>query len=67
MKKYNILTLKELSEKAKNDLNWYWDAVNEDLGIVWHQKYTKISDFSEGKPWPKTETYTQTDTQSHTH
>jgi acetyl-CoA synthetase len=53
MKKYNISTLKELSEKSKNDLNWYWDAVNEDLGIVWHQKYTKISDFSEGKPWPK--------------
>jgi len=53
MKKYNISTLKELSEKAKNDLNWYWDAVNEDLGIIWHQKYTKISDFSEGKPWPK--------------
>ena len=53
MKKHNISTLSELSKKAKKDLNWYWDAVNEDLGIIWHQKYTKVSDFSAGKEWPK--------------
>ncbi len=39
MKKYNIKTLSELSDKAKNDLDWYWKAVDEDIGIVWFQKY----------------------------
>jgi acetyl-CoA synthetase len=53
MKKYNLKTLAELSEKAKTDLDWFWSAVDEDIGIVWSQKYSKVSDFSEGYAWPK--------------
>lgn len=53
MKKYNIQNLLELSQKAKNDLDWYWKAVDEDIGIVWHQKYSSVSDFSKGPAWPK--------------
>lgn len=29
MKKHNIKTLSELSDKAKNDLDWYWKAVEQ--------------------------------------
>ena len=53
MKKYNIKTLSELSEKAKKDLDWFWKAVDEDIGIVWSQKYSAVSDFSAGIAWPK--------------
>ena len=53
MKKHNIKTFSELLDKARNDLDWYWKAVDEDIGIVWDQKYNKISDFSEGAAWPK--------------
>jgi acetyl-CoA synthetase len=53
MKKHNIKTLSELSIKAKNDLNWYWKAVDEDIGISWSQKYSPVSDFSQGLAWPK--------------
>jgi len=53
MKKHNIKTFSELLDKARNDLDWYWKAVDEDIGIVWSQKYSKISDFSEGAAWPK--------------
>ena len=53
MKKHNIKTLDELSDKAKNDLDWFWRAVDEDIGIVWHQKYNLVSDFSEGNTWPR--------------
>ncbi len=53
MKKFNIKTLAELSEKAKKDLDWFWRAVDEDIGIVWSQKYSKVSDFSKGYAWPK--------------
>lgn len=53
MKKYNIKTLSELSQKSKNDFNWYWKAVEEDIGLVWHKKYNKVSDFSNGQAWTK--------------
>jgi len=53
MKKYNLENFSELSKKAKNDLNWYWKTVEEDIGIVWFQKYIKVSDFSRGYAWSK--------------
>ena len=53
MKKHNIKTLSELSDKAKKDLDWFWKAVDEDIGIVWSQKYSAVSDFTAGIAWPK--------------
>ena len=53
MNKHEISSLTELSHKAKTNLDWYWKAVDEDIGIVWDKKYEKISDFSKGYPWTK--------------
>ncbi len=53
MQKHNIKSFKELHKRSVTDLDWYWNAVNEDIGIIWDKKYTIVSDFSEGKPWPK--------------
>ena len=53
MNKHNIKSLSELIDKAKKDLDWFWKAVDEDIGIVWSQKYRAISDFSRGVAWPK--------------
>lgn len=53
MKKHKISTLADLSKKSKDNPEWFWNAVNEDIGIVWDKKYTVVSDFSNGKPWPK--------------
>ena len=53
MKKHGISSLKELSEKAKNDLDWFWEEVSNDIGIIWDKKYSKVSDFSNGYPWSK--------------
>lgn len=53
MKKYGIKTLPELHKKSVADLDWYWDAVNEDIGIVWDKKYSVVSDVSSGKAWAK--------------
>ncbi|MDQ3807532.1 MAG: hypothetical protein M3298_05125, partial [Thermoproteota archaeon] len=33
MKKHSISNWYQLIEKANSDMEWYWNAVNEDLGI----------------------------------
>ena len=53
MKKHNISSLDELSEKSKNNLEWFWESVEKDIGIVWDEPYTKILDTSNGIPWAK--------------
>lgn len=53
MKKHGISGWRELVQKANSDIGWYWDAVIEDLGIEWFQKYDKTYDSSDGLPWTK--------------
>jgi len=53
MKKHGISSLFELQKKAKNDLDWFWEEVSNDIGIIWDKKYSKVSDFSNGYPWAK--------------
>jgi acetyl-CoA synthetase len=53
MKKHGISGWRELVQKANSDIGWYWDAVNEDLGIEWFQKYDRVYDSSDGLPWTK--------------
>jgi len=53
MQKYNISSLEELSQKAKDDLEWYWQSVDKDIGIVWDVPYTKTLDISKGIAWTK--------------
>jgi len=53
MKKHGIASFADLAKKSKADSNWFWNAVNDDIGIVWDKKYTIVSDFSKGKQWPK--------------
>lgn len=53
MKKHNIADWRQLVQKANNNIEWYWDAINEDLNIEWFQKYDRIYDHSLGLPWTK--------------
>jgi len=53
MKKHNISSLEELSEKSKNNLEWFWQSVEKDIGIVWDSPYKKILDTSNGIAWSK--------------
>jgi len=53
MQKYDISSLNELSQKAKNDLEWFWQSVDEDIGLVWDVPYTKTLDVSKGIAWTK--------------
>jgi len=53
MKKHNVLSLEDLSKKANNDLSWFWQAVEKEIGVIWDKQYDQILDLSLGLPWPK--------------
>ena len=53
MKKHNITSLDELSIKSKNNLEWFWESVDKDIGIIWDEPYTKTLDMSNGIAWSK--------------
>ena len=53
MKKHSIFNWRQLIEKANSDIEWYWNAVNEHLGIEWFRKYDKTYDSQAGIPWTK--------------
>lgn len=46
MIKNNILEYKDLLKKSVENINWYWDSVNEDLGLEWFENYTQTYDSS---------------------
>ncbi len=51
MKQHKISSLDELSEKSIDDLEWYWESVSNDVGIVWTSPYSKVLDSSKGIMW----------------
>ena len=53
MRKHDISSLDELCIKSKNNLEWFWESVDKDLGIIWDKPYTKTLDSSNGIAWSK--------------
>lgn len=53
MKKYDISNLQQLSIKANENLEWFWQEVDNYFGIIWDTPYTKVLDTSQGIPWSK--------------
>ena len=53
MARHGIATLDELLRRSTTDLDWFWNAVVEDLGIEFYQPYAKILDTSRGIEWAR--------------
>ena len=53
MKKNNISSLEELSRKANENIEWFWQQVERDIGIIWDKPYEKILDKVKGIPWSR--------------
>ena len=51
MEKNSIDTLDDLLQKSVENIEWYWKAVNEDLGITWREPFNKVVDVQKGLPW----------------
>ena len=53
MRKHQISSLDDLSKRANQDLEWFWQEVQKEVGLVWDKKYEKVLDVSKGIPWPR--------------
>ena len=48
MQKHGLSSLSELSKKAKDELEWFWQEVDKDIGVVWDSPYSQVLDSSNG-------------------
>jgi acetyl-CoA synthetase len=53
MRAHGIGSYEELVARSQEDIEWFWDAVVQDLGIDFYQPYERVLDTSEGIPWAK--------------
>jgi acetyl-CoA synthetase len=53
MAKHGISDWRQLVRRANTEIEWYWNTVNDDLGVQWFRKYDRVYDSSTGIPWTK--------------
>ncbi len=53
MDRHGIASLEELQRRSTEQLEWFWGAVLEDLGIEFYEPYSRLLDLSRGKPWAR--------------
>jgi acetyl-CoA synthetase len=53
MDSHGIATFDELLERSARDLEWFWNAVLEDLRIEFYRPYSKVLDTSQGIAWTR--------------
>lgn len=53
MRKHGIDDFHALVKRSQDDIEWYWNAAIDDLGIDFTTPYEQLLDLSEGIPFPK--------------
>jgi acetyl-CoA synthetase len=53
MQKLGIDDYWELVRRSQEDIEWFWAAVIEDLGIDFHRPFDQILDVGKGPQWPR--------------
>jgi acetyl-CoA synthetase len=51
MRRHDVPDYPTLLQRATADPSWFWDAVSDDLGLVWQRPYQQVMDTSRGIPW----------------
>jgi acetyl-CoA synthetase len=46
-------SLDELQARARDDLDWFWAAAVDDIGIGWSRRFDRVHDGSEGIAWTR--------------
>ncbi len=53
MDAHAIATFEELLKRSTEDLEWFWSAVFDQLGVEFYEPYEKVVDLSLGLPWAR--------------
>jgi acetyl-CoA synthetase len=53
MRNHGIDTYEELVRRSQDDIEWFWSAVVDDLGIEFFTPWERVLDSSDGVPWSK--------------
>ncbi len=53
MRKHNIENFRDLVQRSQDDIEWFWEAAIEDVGIEFFDPYDRLLDTSDGIQWPK--------------
>jgi acetyl-CoA synthetase len=53
MDRHDIASVTELMRRSTQDLEWFWNAVIEDLNIEFYEPYVKVVDTTPGIPWTR--------------
>jgi acetyl-CoA synthetase len=53
MRRHGITEFADLVRRSQQDVEWFWDAVVEDLGIEFFAPYSAVLDDSRGPEWPR--------------
>ena len=53
MRRHEIDDFHKLVERSQNDIEWFWNAAVDDLGIDFFKPYESVLDDSRGPQWPK--------------
>ena len=51
--RHGIANLAELMRRSTEELEWFWNAVIEDLNIEFYEPYVKVIDTTPGVPWTR--------------
>ena len=53
MRRHGIDTYRELVRRSSDDIEWFWAAVIEDLGIDFFRPYDTLLETPDGPQWPR--------------
>jgi acetyl-CoA synthetase len=53
MRTHGIDDYWDLVRRSQQDIEWFWDAVVDDLGLEFPVRYASVLDDSAGPPWPR--------------
>jgi acetyl-CoA synthetase len=53
MDRHGITSVEELQRRSTEDIEWFWTAVLNELGIEFYSPYERVLDTSRGIAWPR--------------
>lgn len=53
IKKHNLKDWQHLVKKSTDDIEWFWDAALDFMGVKFNRKYDQLLDMSKGMEWAK--------------